>query len=329
MTVASGTRQLAFLGEVEDAMRAAIGAWSGPTALAALDPILAGGKRLRPLLVLAATPVGHVPGADTVRAAAAVELLHTASLVHDDILDAAGQRRGRPTVVATHGASTATHAGDLLTSLSLTSLTDIRHDPDVAASDDLEELVTQAVRLLAHTTRSLVSGEAVQAEQERRPDTGIDAYATRCSMKTGVLFGCSMAFGALFGRAPATDVDLLFEVGTGLGVAFQISDDVLDCVGDAARTGKQPGTDVRSGTMTLPLLLCAQSDPEVAAELASPRPDVDLVLERVAASGAADAALEQAGTLLDETIAKLDDLELEYDFDRLRELSRAAVRRSA
>ena len=206
------------------------------------DALAAGGKRLRPLLAFLCAP----PDADPpVAAGAAVELVHMATLVHDDLIDGAKVRRGKAAAWAAHGAGAAQATGDYLFA---------RAFAELAAEGDIGP-----VAVLADACLCLARGEAMQRRQLHDPDTTVDAYLERCSLKTGKLFeaACSLGSGGTLGR-----------FGLNLGIAFQIADDILDCSGDTIETGKVAGTDLREGTPTLPLLLAAKEDEVVRAALA-------------------------------------------------------------
>src|SRR4029079_7503130 len=200
-------------------------------------------------------------------AGVAVELVHMATLVHDDLIDGAAVRRGRTAAWREHGEEAAKAAGDYLFSRAFAVLAETR-DPN-------------AVRLLAEASLALARGEAMQCRQRHDPDTTVDDYLERCSLKTGKLFEAACTLGGGIG-----------EYGRLLGVAFQIADDVLDCSGETIETGKIPGTDLRDGTPTLPLLLAAQEDDVVRDALAGG--PIEGVLVRVAATGALDRSRELA-----------------------------------
>jgi geranylgeranyl pyrophosphate synthase len=251
--------------------------------------------------VLAARATGANPESRAlVHAGAAVELIHTASLVHDDVLDGAPVRRGAPTVLATHGEAIALAAGDLLFASSFRLLLALR-------GEVAEEAVLAAVERLAATSLALAEGEALQARQERDVDLSIDDYLRRCTGKTGVLFGAAMWLGATLGGQPAPVADALATFGSSVGLAFQLADDVLDCMpADAEATiGKLPGADVRDGTMTMPLLLAAARDAEVRSGLLAPPVDVQPLLERVRELGALDESRERAIAMATDAVARL------------------------
>jgi geranylgeranyl pyrophosphate synthase len=269
---ASSTWLPARLAEVEDLLRGEV---SGHGELLAADAgatLAAGGKRLRPLLVLlCAGPEG---GAGAVRAATAIELVHMATLVHDDILDAAPLRRGRPTVVASSGHERAVGTGDLLLSRAFAIL---------AAAGD-----ARSIELLAEASVALARGELAQRQDAF--DTGISErrYLERCRLKTATLFRCAV----LLGR----DDEAMAEFGSSIGLAFQLLDDVLDVSGPPERTGKARGTDLLDGTVTLPLILAAGREPELAAAdlRALDAAAAEALCDRIAATGALDEVRSRA-----------------------------------
>jgi geranylgeranyl pyrophosphate synthase len=189
-----------------------------------------------------------------------------ATLVHDDLLDGAALRRGRTTVWAAHGEQAAGAAGDYLFARAFAQL--------AAAGDEI------AVARLAGASLALARGEALQRRQCRRADTSVEEYLRRCELKTGKLFEAA----CLLGGGP----DHLGRFGVALGIAFQIADDILDCTGSPGATGKAPGIDLRDGTPTLPLILAARKDPQVARALEGE--SVPDALARVAATGAIEAS---------------------------------------
>jgi geranylgeranyl pyrophosphate synthase len=248
--------------------------------------IAAGGKRLRPLLVLvAAGPEPADPDA-LVRAAVAVELVHAASLVHDDVLDAADLRRGRPTVVAAAGRQMAVATGDLLFSRAFAELAATRRP--------------EAVRVLADAASALAEGELLQRADAWDVTVSGERYLHRCDLKTGRLFQAACALGALLGGG---EVAALGEFGRQIGLAFQLLDDVLDVSGPAERTGKHRGTDLLDGTVTLPLILARERDGTLAGvDLRTVRtPErAEAVCDAIAATGALDAARADALALVAE-----------------------------
>ncbi len=262
----------ARLAEVERRLGEESAARGGALGEDAATTLAAGGKRLRPMLVLLCA--GADGGEEAVRAAAAVELVHMASLVHDDVLDAAPLRRGHPTVVASSGRERAVAAGDLLFSRAFALLAE--------AGDE------RAVALLAEASAALARGELAQHEDAF--DTTIDErrYLERCQLKTAKLFECA----CLLGR----DTEEMAEFGGAIGLAFQLLDDVLDVSGPPERTGKARGTDLLDGTVTLPLIIAAESDPELrGADLrALDAAAAEALCDRIAATGALEQVRSRA-----------------------------------
>ena len=254
-----------YLAELEDRLDHAVGRYRGIVSEVGGEALAAGGKRLRPLLVYLSTPPdGEAP----VVAGVAVELIHLATLMHDDLIDGARLRRGRASAWSAHGPQAARAAGDYLFA---------RAFAELSATGD-----ARAVAILANATLCLARGEALQRTQRFDPDTPIESYLERCTLKTGKLFeaACRLAGG------PG-------PFGLALGVAFQITDDILDCSGVTIETGKIAGTDLREGTPTLPLLLAAQRDDAVRAALAGGR-HLEGALLRVASTGAIEESREVA-----------------------------------
>ncbi len=210
-----------------------------------LATVAAGGKRLRPLLVFVAG-LGSEAHVALSRAAAAVELIHSATLVHDDVLDDAPLRRGRQTVFAAAGRTAATATGDLLFSSAFAEL---------ARNGAIAQL-----RALSAASAALARGELMQRADAWRADVTVERYLQRCELKTARLFAAACELGALVGGGPP-----LGPFGRAVGLAFQLLDDVLDVTGPAERTGKRRGTDLLDGTVTLPLILARESSPQLAA----------------------------------------------------------------
>jgi geranylgeranyl pyrophosphate synthase len=253
----------AYFEGLEERLAAAVDAHPGLVATVGSEALAAGGKRLRPLLVFLTAAVE----ADPVPAGAAVELVHTATLVHDDLIDRAEYRRGRAAAWASHGDGAARAAGDYLFACAFAEL---------SATGDRE-----AVSLLAGATLALARGEALQRAQTHDPDTTVESYLERCALKTAKLFEAACLLGSGGDRT-------LGAFGLSLGIAFQIADDILDCAGETIETGKIAGTDLREGTPTLPLILAAREDESVRQALAGGALDGALI--RVAETGALERA---------------------------------------
>jgi geranylgeranyl pyrophosphate synthase len=258
------------------------------------DTIAAGGKRLRPLLLCLAAGVPPPESEQLVRAAVAVELVHAATLVHDDVLDGSQLRRGRPTVVAQAGRQLATATGDLLFSRAFAELSARRS--------------TEAVRILSRASSELAVGELLQRADAWNMSITVERYMRRCRLKTAVLFRAACELGALEACRERPALALFAEQ---IGLAFQILDDVLDVCGPPERTGKLRGADLLDGTVTLPLILARTTDAELARlqlrDLADAA-DAERVCDLIAASGALEVAKAHALELVAEAKAMLPAL---------------------
>jgi geranylgeranyl pyrophosphate synthase len=242
------------------------------------NTLAAGGKRLRPMLVFISA--GEADSEDLVRAAAAVELLHMATLLHDDVLDRAPLRRGRATVYADGGTAAATATGDLLFSRAFAELAATGH-PD-------------AVRALSDASSALARGELIQREDAWSTDVSRERYLERCELKTARLFEASCRLGALLGAPGGAAADALGEFGVRIGVAFQVFDDVLDVAGPVERTGKPRGTDLLDGTVTLPLIVARERDPSLRDLRVADAGEAEAVCDRIAATGALEESRREA-----------------------------------
>ena len=265
--------------------------------------IAAGGKRLRPLLVLlAAGAGGSRSGADEaqlIAAAAAVELVHSATLVHDDVLDAVMLRCGVLIVWSQAGRELATATGDLLFS---------RAFAELAATGSLE-----AVRALSRASSALAEGELLQREDAWNAAVSVERYLYRCELKTARLFEAACELGALAARRGTADVTALGAFGRRIGVAFQLLDDVLDIAGPAAVTGKHRGTDLLDGTVTLPLILARKREAllgDLDVRTVTTPAEAEALCDAIEATGALDESRSRAHAMVDEAKAGLRGLEL-------------------
>jgi len=277
---AGGAGATRVMSQVEDRMVELVSGHGELLARHGGETITAGGKRLRPLLVCIAAGVPVAESAELVRAAVAVELVHAATLVHDDVIDGADLRRGRPTVVASGGRLIALATGDLLFS---------RAFAELAAGGAIEP-----IRILSVAASALASGELMQREDSWNAAVGQERYLERCRLKTGVLFRAACELGALAGGAP---IDALGRFGENIGVAFQLLDDILDVTGPAERTGKPRGTDLLDGTVTLPLIEARKRNATLAQldlRAVESAEQAAAVCDRIEATGALDFARDHA-----------------------------------
>jgi heptaprenyl diphosphate synthase len=278
-------------------MRTAAAAPDARLAELALHGIEAGGKRLRPALVICtAVAIGgrEAIGERVIDAAAAVELLHLASLYHDDVLDSAAIRRGRPSANGLWGNHAAVLGGDVL----------LAHAYRVAA-----ELGPTELRRFAHTLVALCSGQIAESAAQFDVARDVSHYSASIRGKTATLLATSCWLGASTAGAPSQVADELACYGMELGVAFQIVDDVLDLYGHSLQIGKPVGSDLREGVFTLPVLMALQRDPALVDLLIEgiDEQGVDEVARRVRAVGADRRAVAHALDHLQIAFAHLGD----------------------
>jgi heptaprenyl diphosphate synthase len=243
----------------------------------------AGGKRFRPLLVLLAAQFGDPGSPGVAESAVVVELTHLATLYHDDVMDEAGRRRGRESANARWNNTVAILTGDFLFA---------------RASDLLADLGPEAVRIQARTFERLCTGQIRETVGPAQGEDPVAHHLEVLSDKTGSLIATSGRYGAMFAGADASTVDVLARFGERIGVAFQLADDLLDIAADPEASGKTPGTDLREGVRTLPVLLAlrssVQQDERLRDLLAGPIPDDDDHREALALLRAHPAMAEAA-----------------------------------
>jgi heptaprenyl diphosphate synthase len=272
------------LGRVEAALRDAVVTADAFVSEAATHLVDAGGKRFRPLVTLLAAQFGDSTAPGVTAAAVVVELTHLATLYHDDVMDEASMRRGADSANSRWGNAVAILTGDYLFARS---------------SEVLADLGPEAVRLQARTFERLVQGQIRETIGPAEGADPVEHYLGVIADKTGSLIGTSARFGAMLSGAPPDQVDMLTEWGERIGVAFQLSDDLLDVASDAAESGKTPGTDLREHVPTLPVLLMRRAARAEDAELLAAL-DGDLsddgtlgdVLKRLRAHACMDEAAE-------------------------------------
>ncbi|HEX8003738.1 MAG TPA: polyprenyl synthetase family protein [Mycobacteriales bacterium] len=212
----------------------------------------AGGKRFRPLLVLLASQFGDPASPAVVPAAVAIELTHLSTLYHDDVMDEAPLRRGTPSANSRWTNTVAILTGDFLFA---------------RASEITADLGTEATRILAQTIAVLCEGQIRETLGPGPADDPVDHYLSVLAEKTGSLIATSGRLGSLLAGADAAAVDVLTRYGATIGMAFQLSDDVLDVASSSGESGKTPGTDLREGIRTLPVLYALRADPSLAPVL--------------------------------------------------------------
>ncbi|AJC47911.1 polyprenyl synthetase family protein [Xanthomonas sacchari] len=281
--------------------------------------VSAGGKRLRPMLVVLAGRACGAGGPMQHQLAAIIEFIHTSTLLHDDVVDESDLRRGRSTANALWGNAPSVLVGDFLYSRSFQLMV---------------ELDSMAVmRLLADTTNRIAEGEVLQLLHVHNPDTDEAAYLRVIERKTAVLFAAGTRLGALASGASKAVQERLYDYGMQLGYAFQIADDVLDYTADAADLGKNLGDDLAEGKATLPLIhAMAHADDVTRARLrqiveqgdASAMPEV---LAAIDASGGIDYSRRRAADYAAAAERALDGLPENEAVAALRGLARYAVER--
>jgi heptaprenyl diphosphate synthase len=235
----------AILAAVDDELRTGVESADPLVTEAARHLFEAGGKRFRPMLVALGAQFGDPTAPLVVPAAVVMELTHLATLYHDDVMDEAAVRRGAPSANSRWTNSVAILVGDFL----------FARAADIAA-----DLGTEAVRLQARTFARLVHGQIAETVGPRAGADPVAHYLHVIAEKTGSLIATSARFGGMFGGAPAPHVEALARYGEKMGVAFQLSDDLLDIASESDVSGKTPGTDLREGVPTLPVLYALESD---------------------------------------------------------------------
>jgi geranylgeranyl pyrophosphate synthase len=263
----------------------------------ALEALTSGGKRLRPLLLVLSASMGDPTQENLLGAATAIEVLHTATLIHDDIVDGADSRRGAPTTVAGYGREIAAATGDYLFAEAFSELARIG-DP-------------RLIRAFAEASVGLAAGEL---EQYRANGATVDVgeYLEHIRKKTAGLFQAACVAGGTLGGLTLVQIDALASYGQALGIAFQMSDDIMDLVGKPGLMGKGIGTDLIEGTVTLPVIFAlGEGDAQtIRRVLADPTPTPELIEAGIEAVLATDAVARTEEWARGEIEAALEDLDL-------------------
>jgi geranylgeranyl pyrophosphate synthase len=316
------------LGKVELKMRSMGEGAYGPLAQAFLQLLGSGGKRLRPALALAAydlvrAPVSNEDQTKAISLGAAVETLHNATLVHDDLIDNALMRRGSTTLNAVWDKGATVLAGDYLFARAAGFAADTEND--------------RVVQLFADTLRIICEGELRQHFSSRQWEQPKDSYYTRIFAKTASLFASATRSGAILAGASDAAENALCDYGRSVGMAFQIVDDVLDYTGDESVMGKPVGSDLRQGIVTLPFFYFLQSHPspaDVVARLggsflstARDSASVDEIVAQVRASDAISQSLAEAREFAGQARASLTLFHTSPILEALHELAEFIVSR--
>ena len=280
----------------------------------------AGGKRLRPTVVLlAARAAGHA-GDEHLQAAAIVEFIHTATLLHDDVVDESGMRRGRPTANATWGNAASVLVGDFLYSRAFQLMVELDR--------------MRIMRVLADTTNAIAEGEVLQLMHLNNPDVDEAAYLRVIERKTAVLFAAAARLGGILAGLPPAQEQALADYGLALGYAFQIADDMLDYVADAQALGKNLGDDLAEGKATLPLIRAlALADGERSSRIraaieAGDLGELPMIAAAIRESGALDYSRARAERYADSAVAALDAIAPSPWREALKVLAHYAIDRS-
>ncbi|MCS6839195.1 MAG: polyprenyl synthetase family protein [Roseiflexaceae bacterium] len=284
------------MAEVERQMLARTASRSPLLAAAGAYTIAAGGKRLRAALVLLCARLGMYDPGRALHPAIAIELLHAASLIHDDLVDHAGQRRGHVTVHTRWDADVALLLGDYLFALAANEL---------AAEPD-----PRIIGFYTSAAQTMVEGELNPVTQIEPLAVAVEQYYRKIGCKTAVLFEAACKAGIAVAGGDEAQIEALGRFGYDLGLAFQIVDDVLDYTGDEEVLGKPAGNDLREGTLTLPLMyaVAESRNPLLRAIANGQRPEparVPQIVAAVIASGGADRAMEEARRLIERANQRL------------------------
>lgn len=265
---------------------------------ASLHTLQAGGKRIRPVFVLLSGKFGDYDINIMKNVAVALELIHMASLVHDDVIDDADLRRGKPTVKSKWDNRTAMYTGDYIFALSLELMTEIKNP--------------LAHQILANTIVEVCLGEIQQIREKYQYNQNLRDYLRRIKRKTALLIAVSCQLGAIAAGVEESIHKKLYRFGYYVGMSFQITDDVLDFTGTEKELGKPAGSDLLQGNITLPVLFAMQN-PKYRAEIEkvneqSEPSHMESIISLIKQSGAIEESLEISDRYLDKALAMLDEL---------------------
>ncbi len=309
----------AELDAFEERLHATVRADLGPMAEGIQHILVAGGKRLRPALVILAAHLGRPATEDVYRAAMAIEFIHNATLIHDDLIDGAPMRRGHRTIHESLGPNVAIIVGDYYFAKGAHLMSQVG-DPRIDA-------------LLSQVVMTICYGEMLQLTSQRQYDQTLEEYHAKIERKTAVLMSACTYCGAVISGQSDGDVETLRRFGHQLGMSFQIADDVLDYLASEEEVGKPVGNDLKQGTVTLPLMLAlqdGQASEQLRRVLARPRledRDYAEVVAIVRASRGIDQSYEHARAFSERARAELMRFPESPYREALEELTRFVVGR--
>lgn len=284
-----------------------------------LPLVRSGGKRMRPKFAILAAQANHYDLNEMLPLLAGLELLHTGSLIHDDIIDGACKRRGIPTVNSIHGNKTAIFVGDFLVGKAFELVSQYQDDRIISA---IERTVTE-----------MTKGELRQIADFYRVDQGEDDYFYRIERKTALLFSTSCETGACVSGASEEEIEALRQYGYYLGMAFQVVDDILDMTAEESVLGKPVGSDLRQGNLSLPVIDCLHRSArreELKAMILSSKEDKTLVLpiiELVKEGGGMEYAHQVANAFIEKALAQIDRLKPGKHCRALAEVADMVIKR--
>ncbi|OIU71236.1 heptaprenyl diphosphate synthase component II [Rossellomorea aquimaris] len=284
--------------QIEKELETAIESDSRLLNQASLHLLQAGGKRIRPVFVLLSAKFGEYDIDSVKNAAVALELIHMASLVHDDVIDDAELRRGKPTIKSQWDNRIAMYTGDYIFARGLEYMTHIKNP--------------EAHQILSHTIVELCKGEIAQIKDKYRCDQNLRDYLLRIKRKTALLIAVSCQLGAIASGAPEEVHRRLFRFGYNVGMSYQITDDILDLTASEEELGKPAGSDLWQGNITLPILY-AMEDPSLRADIErvsqeTPAEEMKEVIAAILASDAIERSHRVSRMYLDKALEDLDQL---------------------
>ncbi|MGD6856937.1 heptaprenyl diphosphate synthase component II [Bacillus infantis] len=279
---------------------------------ASMHLLQAGGKRIRPVFVLLSAKFGSYDISEIKKVAVALELIHMASLVHDDVIDDAELRRGKPTIKAKWDNRTAMYTGDYIFAKSLEVMTEIERP--------------EAHEILAKTIVEVCVGEIEQIKDKYRFDQNLRDYLLRIKRKTALLIAASCQLGAVAAGVDESIHKKLYKFGYYVGMSFQITDDILDFTGTEKELGKPAGGDLLQGNITLPVLFAMENE-EIRREIVKvdetmDRKEIEKVISLIKNSGAIERSFAVSNQYLSKALAVLDTLPQNRAKKSLRDIAK-------